>query len=135
MYQLYIADDNVEFAAFLSTVAKSEGWSVEVCTNGRELIEALKDGGGPAFLVVDINMPEMDGIEVIDGLQLIDRPLRMRFITGASDSSLVAATMIATARSLEVGRSMFKPILLADFTAVLTEEKVFLDDWAKAAEG
>ncbi|SEK48334.1 response regulator [Pacificibacter marinus] len=128
MYQLYIADDNVEFATLLSTIAKSQGWQAEVFRNGRELIEALKNGSGPAFLVVDINMPVMDGIETIDGLQFIDRPMRVRFITGGADTSLIAATMIATARSFEVGRSLFKPVSRADFTAVLAEESVLLDE-------
>jgi CheY-like chemotaxis protein len=133
MHQLYVADDNVEFSTYLSTVAKGEGWAVENCKNGRELLAALKKDTGPAFLLIDINMPEMDGIEVIEGLQFIERPLRVRFITGASDSSLIAARMIATARSLEVGRSLFKPVSLADFKSVLAAEGVLLDGLAADA--
>jgi CheY-like chemotaxis protein len=130
MHQLYVADDNVEFSTYLTTVAKGEGWSVENCTNGYELLAALKKGTGPAFLLIDINMPEMDGIEVIERLQFIERPLRVRFITGASDTSLIAARMIATARSLEVGRSLYKPVSLADFKSVLVAEGLQLDGLA-----
>jgi hypothetical protein len=32
--KLYIADDNSEFADYLSTVAIRLGWTVEVCKNG-----------------------------------------------------------------------------------------------------
>ncbi|PYG31640.1 response regulator [Pelagimonas varians] len=122
MSHIYVADDNTEFAEFLATVARREGWTVSLCSNGIELLEKLKLEDGPAFVLVDINMPEMNGIEVIDDMSEIDRPLRVRFVTGGSDATLLAAKMIASARSLSVGRSVFKPVTLDAFRKLLKEE-------------
>lgn len=122
MKQLYIADDNAEFAEFLSTVAQRGGWAVNISANGKQLIESLQTGRGAAFVLIDINMPEMDGIEAIDSIVDIDRPLRIRFITGGRDSSIIAARMIASARSLSVGRSIYKPISMNAFNTLLDEE-------------
>lgn len=123
MSKIYIADDNAEFAEFLATVAKRENWTVVLCSNGVELLEKLRSEDGPAFVLVDINMPEMNGIEVIDDMSEMDRPLRVRFITGGSDATLLAAKMIASARSLSVGRSVFKPVTLDSFRKLLKEEE------------
>lgn len=133
MKQLYIADDNEDFAQYLSTVAQQGGWVVNISSNGKELIENLQDGCGPAFVLIDINMPEMDGIEAIEGIVDIDRPLRIRFITGGQDSTIIAARMIASARSLEVGRSIYKPISMESFKTLLAEEIVALGSLRKDA--
>jgi CheY-like chemotaxis protein len=122
MKQLYIADDNEDFAEYLATVALQEGWDVTTSANGKELIKNLQSGSGPAFVLVDVNMPEMDGIESIEKMVDIDRPLRVRFITGGQNASIVAARMIASARDLTVGRSIYKPISMKEFKQLLAEE-------------
>lgn len=127
MNQLYIADDNTDFAKYVARVASSGGWEVETCENGRALLERLATGDGPAFLLIDINMPEMDGIEAIEGLAELDRPLRLRFITGGTDAAILAAKMIAQARNLTVGRNVYKPIGKQDLTTLLHEEAEALE--------
>lgn len=122
MTKLYIADDNVEFAQYLATVAEGQGWAVDICENGRVLLEKLNAGSGPALLIIDINMPEVDGIEAIEGVADVDRPLRVRFVSGAMETTLVAANLIAEARNIAVGRSIFKPVALADLKALLRDE-------------
>lgn len=120
--QFYIADDNVEFADLCAKVAVQESWSATVCDNDRKLITMLREGKGPALLIVDIQMPEPDGIEVIDELQSIDRKLWVRFITGGPDSSALAARMIAEARDIDVGRFLTKPIRMQDLREMLAFE-------------
>ena len=122
MNQLYIADDNTEFASYIAEVSRQQGWAVTVCGNGRELLQHVSTGKGPALLLVDINMPEMDGIEAIEGLAQIERVLRIRFMTGGADTSILAAKLIAKARSLVVGRNMFKPVSKSTLVSVLTQE-------------
>lgn len=120
--RLYIADDNVEFSQFVARVAKSEGWSVTTCANGAMLSAAVASEDGPALLIVDINMPEVDGIEAIEELKSINRRLRIRFITGGSHSSALAARMIAEARGMEAGRFITKPVGMDKLKAVLRDE-------------
>jgi CheY-like chemotaxis protein len=120
--KLYIADDNSEFAEYLTTVASRLGWTVEVCKNGNELLDLLLAGDEPAVVLVDINMPEKDGIEVIEGLSEIERPLRFRFMTGGADAPMLAAKLMARARNLSVGRNLYKPIPMDTLKGVLNEE-------------
>lgn len=120
--KLYIADDNIEFAEYLRTVAERLGWVVETCSNGNELLALLASSDGPAVVLVDINMPEKDGIEVIEGLSEISRPLRFRFMTGGADAPMLAAKLMARARNLSVGRNLYKPVPMETLKTVLVEE-------------
>ncbi len=120
--RLYVADDNREFAEFCAEIAQKEGWRVTICENGSDLLEALKQERTPAFVLIDIHMPVLDGIEVIEELGAVNRDLKLRFITGGPQSSALAARMIADARGFEVGRFLTKPISLAQFREVLAEE-------------
>lgn len=120
--RVYIADDNLEFARFLRRVAETEGWTATTCSDGRELASVVSAEEGPALLIVDINMPELDGIEVIDELKTINRRLRVRFITGGEISSALAARMIAEARGMEAGRLLVKPIAVEELTETLRDE-------------
>ncbi|MCG7624993.1 response regulator transcription factor [Epibacterium sp. Ofav1-8] len=124
--RLYVADDNEEFSQFVSRVAKSDGWAVTTCANGAMLAAAVASEDGPALMIVDINMPEVDGIQVIEELKSINRRLRIRFITGGSHSSALAARMIAEARGLESGRFITKPVGIDKLKAILREEAVHL---------
>lgn len=125
--RLFIADDDMQISALFRRVAEQEGWIVETCCNGRELLEAVDGGLEPALLIIDIQMPELDGIEVISYLADLNRPMRIRFITGGSDSSALAARMIAGARDLDVGRFLMKPLRVQDLKGVLHAEAELLE--------
>ncbi len=131
---LYIADDNVEFAAFCAKVATLEGWQVKTCHDGSELLAVVKKETMPALILCDIKMPDVDGIEVIKALSDPKRLFRVRFITGGSMTNAVAARLIGEARDINIGRFLIKPIAMADLKAVFLEEAENLRKMAKTME-
>ncbi len=122
MLKLFIADDNVEFANYLANVANGEGWQTEICQNGMELVEKLDKSDERALLLVDVNMPKMNGIEAIGGISEQTRPLRIRFMTGGCEPSMVAAKMIAEARDMFVGNNLYKPFTRDYLKGILRTE-------------
>ena len=110
--QLYIAHDNTEFCRFVRRVAEAEGWRTITCSNGRELALVVAAEDGPALLIVDINMPELDGIEVIEDLKKVKRRLRVRFVTGGEMINALAARMISEAHGMQAGSFILKPIVV-----------------------
>ena len=61
--KILIVDDVQKNVQVLGTLLKNENYSLVIAQNGREAIErALKIK--PDIILLDINMPEMDGIEV-----------------------------------------------------------------------
>ena len=134
--RLIIADDNADLARVFEKAARKAGWDVTLCENGKVLVKAVADSTGPRLLLVDINMPEMDGIEIIRALDIDPSrgPVRLRFITGGHEVSAVAAYKIAQGRGLACGPNLYKPVDLAMFTAMLAEEEEHLLA-AAAADG
>lgn len=132
MKLLVIADDNLPLVEVLEQVALDAGWSVVTCRDGKELVDVLNELTESAFVLVDINMPELDGVEVAQSLgQFAQLPeIRLRFMTGGSDSLAVAARMIAKARDREPGQTLYKPISIEKFRQVLAEEEQHLASMA-----
>lgn len=66
-----LADDNREFTTLLSEFI-SEQDDMNVCGiayNGEEVIEYLEDGKRPDILILDIIMPHLDGLGVLERLK------------------------------------------------------------------
>ena len=121
--QLYIADDNEGFAEFCSTVAAKENWLPVSCRDGAELLDALRSGTGPALVICDLNMPNLDGVQVAQALPEIQRNLRVRFITGGDQSFALAAHMISKINDMKAGRYLVKPISVSKLREVLAFER------------
>lgn len=63
--KILIADDDDELRDLVTVILESSGYEVSAHPNGRKAWESLqKDGADLA--VLDINMPEMDGLELLD---------------------------------------------------------------------
>lgn len=123
MNRLIIAEDNSDLARVLATMSERLGWSVQITGDGDEFLQALVQETGPVLALIDINMPQRDGIDVINGIVEANRCIRLRFMTGGEISSILAARMIASARGLSVGRNVHKPISFQDLRKVLAEEQ------------
>lgn len=121
---LVIADDNLPFLEYVKTVAEEAGWTVTLCTDGNELLTALKAMTCPALVLIDIKMPNLDGVEVAWKLADLDllSPTRLRFMTGEDPTSAIAARMIAKAGEQDPGMTLFKPISLDKLREVLAYE-------------
>lgn len=81
-----VADDSVFFRTKLSDILVEAGHKVRLVKDGRELIGELKiDASGIDLLMLDLQMPDMDGFSVLDWIS--QNGLKGRFpvlvITGA----------------------------------------------------
>jgi two-component system alkaline phosphatase synthesis response regulator PhoP len=61
-YKILLVDDEPDILDFLTYNLKKEGYEVSSASNGKEAIETARKER-PHLIVLDIMMPEMDGIE------------------------------------------------------------------------
>ncbi|WP_439583293.1 response regulator [Dyadobacter bucti] len=61
--KILVADDDMRNIFALSAVLEEAGFTIEIATNGREAIEKLAEVPGIELVLMDVMMPEMDGIE------------------------------------------------------------------------
>lgn len=64
--RILIAEDDVSLAKFLSTELEANGFSVEVVHDGEEAWKALGENHRYALLILDLNLPKLDGIALMD---------------------------------------------------------------------
>jgi DNA-binding response OmpR family regulator len=65
---IYIVDDEAPAREMVGEYLKMHGFAVTLCDGGRSLREAI-DTGLPDLVVLDLNMPEEDGLSIIRDLK------------------------------------------------------------------
>ncbi|RKZ22862.1 response regulator [bacterium] len=64
MKRILLVDDDEDLLELYRETLQEEGFSVDTATNGREAVEKVKEKEYD-LVVLDIRMPEMDGIEAL----------------------------------------------------------------------
>jgi len=64
-----VVDDDFDIREALSDVLASEGYSVVTAADGGEALDRLRGGIRPDVMLLDLMMPRVSGVEVIDALR------------------------------------------------------------------
>ena len=78
---VFVVDDDASILRAMTRLFKSEGLSVETFPSPREFLERPPHDG-PGCLVLDLQMPELDGLEVQRALAEAGRDLPIVFVSG-----------------------------------------------------
>jgi len=65
---IMVVDDNPDIITIVKTILEGKGYNVLSAASGPELLDLLK-GQKPDLIILDIMMPEMDGLEVLTRLK------------------------------------------------------------------
>jgi FixJ family two-component response regulator len=79
---IVVVDDDPSVRNSLSLLLKSAGYSVNTFSSARQLLEFLNDFQAPSCLLVDLKMPEIDGIGLVKELSSRDHTIPIVFMTG-----------------------------------------------------
>ncbi len=84
MPRILIAEDERHIRLALSLLLRQEGYEVEMAADGDEALHKLVHPDAPPFhlLITDIQMPELDGLELIDRLHERQITIPVIVITG-----------------------------------------------------
>lgn len=91
-YKLLLVDDEEDILEFLSYNLKREGFTVFTATNGLDGIKVAKKEQ-PHLIVMDVMMPEMDGISAVEEIRKIsslDETLIVFLTARSEDYSQIA---------------------------------------------
>ena len=94
--RLLLADDHALVAAGLATLLREEFDLVATSCNGREVVEEV-ERTHPDLVLLDISMPDLNGLEAARRLRGIAPETKIVFITVHSDLAYVAAAFRAGA--------------------------------------
>jgi DNA-binding NtrC family response regulator len=66
---LAIVDDDPQFVEYMSTLLRSRGYVVQTFNSGPALLRALNTETPPQVVLLDVLMPELDGLETLKALR------------------------------------------------------------------
>ncbi|MDX1695392.1 MAG: response regulator [Ketobacteraceae bacterium] len=115
--RLYIVDDEADHARMLADYATELGWAVKVEQDPARFLNYDHHDSG--VLVLDLIMPDMDGIEIIQGIAAASLPLSLILVSGFDYRILESARMLAQAHGITVHGCLEKPIDFRMFKALL----------------
>jgi CheY-like chemotaxis protein len=67
---IMVVDDNPDIITIVKTILEGKGYQVLSASSGQELLNLLTDRK-PDLIILDIMMPEMDGLEVLGRLKAV----------------------------------------------------------------
>jgi two-component system chemotaxis response regulator CheY len=114
--RVLIVDDSRAMRSVIGRIVAGLGFEATFAGNGREALDRLRELGRPDFALVDWNMPEMNGYELLQAVRadpaLADLPVVM--ITTETETSQVM-------KALEAGASEY---VMKPFTAEILRDKL-----------
>ena len=98
--KVLVVDDEDAIRRLVSTVLTRAGYKVTQAADGLQALKAIDDER-PDLVISDINMPELDGLTMVEGLRNRKETSQMPiiFITASEDRSLFANSLNLKARS------------------------------------
>jgi two-component system chemotaxis response regulator CheY len=113
-----IVDDSRFIRQHLRQLLERGGTVCEEATNGREALQVLRISAAFDFMLVDVNMPQMNGLECVKALREagLHPPMKVMMVTTEADNSFIC-------RALDYGADEF---LMKPFTPESLREKLMM---------
>ena len=84
--KILFADDDLKYSMLLKRFLEQHGYEVTYAGNGRKAWEQFPEVK-PDLVLLDINMPEMDGYEVAEHIRAIDPKVLIFFLTDRTEKN------------------------------------------------
>ncbi len=84
--KILFADDDLKYSMLLKKFLEREGYEVTYAGNGRIALEQFPVVK-PDLVLLDINMPEMNGFEVAERIRAVDSKVLLFFLSDRSDKA------------------------------------------------
>ncbi len=117
MGKLLVVDDDADAVEFFSQVGELAGFEVTGMTNASHLAEGLDPA--PEVIILDLMMPDVDGIEVVRALSERKCRARLILVSGADRRLLSSAANLATRMGLAVIGEIIKPVSVDQLKSLL----------------
>lgn len=87
--KILIVDDEPSIRKYLQTLLEVDGYEVSTVVSGGDAVETIGNGTRPDFIILDVLMPEMDGLETLRRLMAVDRGLNVIMLSCSNEVSTV----------------------------------------------
>lgn len=121
--RLLVVDDEAAFAEFVCELAGRHGFNVEAAGNGA--VAKQRFGAfSPDTVLLDLVMPQADGIEFIEWLGYMGASIRLIVVTGFDPLYALLAEKLAVAYGLGPVAVLTKPVRAATLLDALGSDSL-----------
>ncbi len=100
-----MVDDSQEMQRYFRLLLELDSYEVETASNGNEALQRLRQGCAPALVLLDVQMPGMDGLKTLRSLLKLRPDLKVIMCSAVDDPG-----KIRRASSLGAQGYLVKPI-------------------------
>ena len=87
--KILVVDDEPSIRKYLQTLLEVDGFDVETVSSGREALTRVSAGERPDFIILDVLMPEMNGLDTLQELMRLDRSLNVIMLSCSNEVGTV----------------------------------------------
>ena len=87
--KILVVDDEPSIRKYLETLLEVDGHQVSSVASGKEALERIGSGERPDLIILDLLMPEMDGLETLRQLMQVERSLNIVMLSCSNEVSNV----------------------------------------------
>ncbi|RYZ38099.1 MAG: response regulator [Myxococcaceae bacterium] len=91
--KVLVVDDDADWREFLRVSLEDLGYETTEAADGQEALDSLKRGERFGVMLLDLNMPGMSGLEVVEKLPRVSTNPRIVFLTSAAAQDVGSALM------------------------------------------
>ena len=119
--KILVLDDDSFTLKLLARMLENSGYTtVSTCDNGRAALELVDNPGAhPDLILLDLNMPEMDGVEFVRHLVEHRYTGSLILFSGEDEQMLRAAEKLVRAHKIPVLGHLLKPVKPEDLEALI----------------
>jgi two-component system response regulator AtoC len=112
--RVLVVDDEPSIRKYLQTLLQVEGFQVDAVASGAEALEHVQSDSRPDFVILDVLMKEMDGLETLRQMMQVDRTLNVIMLSCTNE-----VTTVVEAIRLGAQDYLTKPFEKAELDAAL----------------
>ncbi len=116
--RLLIIDDEAEFGQFVHKVAEGMDFEVKVTTQATHFKEKYETFD-PTVIVLDVVMPDMDGIDLVNWLADRHYQGKLVIVTGFTPHYAEMASALSVAKGMISVSTLYKPVNVTKLRATL----------------
>jgi two-component system, chemotaxis family, chemotaxis protein CheY len=121
MTSVLVIDDSDEVRSLIGQVLAPLGYEIREAENGVKGLDAYKEAAADV-VVLDMFMPEKDGLETLRDLRQFDPNVRVIAMTGGGTHSNMG--ILKPALLMGAAKLLFKPFTLTELRTVVAEALV-----------
>ncbi len=137
-FKILIVDDDESIRGYISRLLNMSGFEVLTASSGKDALNLLKMNPDVAVVLLDILMPDMDGLETLSEIKKASKELPVIMLSALGQTGIIVKAMRAGASDylvkpfeeeeleLAISKSIEKRKLLAEITSL--KKKLRIDE-------